>query len=411
MLIKEPDEHRLPVISQLKQPKVEITCSSKRFEFCTPTEIKQKLPRFQRSTILKQLKNLQPNNIKDATVLKCINEYYMKHIPKGEYDLANKTWSSNELIELTKYCSALQASQGTDGYIPFGVLSLILNFGRNGDSLKRKWKEGNDCYKGKNPPLDVFVRLIPTVVDWALKEVKGKKVKIEQIIEYPTKIPKRQKRSEKLIKIANQVKSRCSSSSPTLPYGGILHGPTMNVVPSPKKVMTIERAHNIIQAAANQIMERVIQNVGVRTQIYSNLQSSPTMVKKEGTAIQKPLQVQPKIKPIKKHHALTTSPKLSPKRDNLASPKSEYLASPKPASVSSPKSEEAFKRKRVPDWSVDDVCDFLRSIGLQEYISQFQKEKIDGEVLLDLKLEDWKQYLQIPLGHQKKIQQCYKYYL
>lgn len=53
------------------------------------------------------------------------------------------------------------------------------------------------------------------------------------------------------------------------------------------------------------------------------------------------------------------------------------------------------QRKTVRQWSVDDVCGWLSSLGLSKYCSNFKGNDIDGEELLELDKEILERELKI----------------
>lgn len=55
----------------------------------------------------------------------------------------------------------------------------------------------------------------------------------------------------------------------------------------------------------------------------------------------------------------------------------------------------------MKDWSTDDVCQWLREIGLGEYCEQFIYNDIVGEHLADLSKDDLRELGVKKLGHQK----------
>ncbi|ESP02890.1 hypothetical protein LOTGIDRAFT_156843 [Lottia gigantea] len=58
----------------------------------------------------------------------------------------------------------------------------------------------------------------------------------------------------------------------------------------------------------------------------------------------------------------------------------------------------------ILSWSVDDVCDWISSLGLEDYKDMFKAQAIDGAELLALNTNDLQSALGIaPLGHRNKI--------
>lgn len=58
----------------------------------------------------------------------------------------------------------------------------------------------------------------------------------------------------------------------------------------------------------------------------------------------------------------------------------------------------------VEDWSVGDVCDWLQAQGFARYVASFARENIDGDVLLELTLEELKDELGVTsLGDRKRL--------
>lgn len=45
------------------------------------------------------------------------------------------------------------------------------------------------------------------------------------------------------------------------------------------------------------------------------------------------------------------------------------------------------RHRTVREWSVDDVCDWLSSLGLSKYSTNFKQHDIDGIELLELEKE------------------------
>lgn len=62
---------------------------------------------------------------------------------------------------------------------------------------------------------------------------------------------------------------------------------------------------------------------------------------------------------------------------------------------------EAGMTRPVKDWSTDDVCRWLREIGLGEHCEQFVDNDIVGEHLPDLSKDDLRELGVKKLGHQK----------
>eukprot|EP00434_Breviolum_minutum_P009655 symbB.v1.2.008503.t1/scaffold527.1/size293072/1 len=54
-------------------------------------------------------------------------------------------------------------------------------------------------------------------------------------------------------------------------------------------------------------------------------------------------------------------------------------------------------------WSVKDVADWLRGCGFESLTNLFEKEGVDGEVLLSLTLDELKEEFQMKLGERKKL--------
>lgn len=57
----------------------------------------------------------------------------------------------------------------------------------------------------------------------------------------------------------------------------------------------------------------------------------------------------------------------------------------------------------MSDWAVDDVCQWLKSFGLEEYVEAFSENEITGEHLVDLTKDDLKELGVKKLGHQKTL--------
>ena len=60
-----------------------------------------------------------------------------------------------------------------------------------------------------------------------------------------------------------------------------------------------------------------------------------------------------------------------------------------------------YKGKAVVEWDIDDVCLWLKDIGLGEHADMFEENEIIGEHLLDFGKEDLKELGVRKLGHQK----------
>ena len=57
----------------------------------------------------------------------------------------------------------------------------------------------------------------------------------------------------------------------------------------------------------------------------------------------------------------------------------------------------------LSDWSTDDVCEWLKDIGLGEHVESFTDNEMMGEHLVDITKEDLKELGVKKLGHQKTI--------
>ena len=57
---------------------------------------------------------------------------------------------------------------------------------------------------------------------------------------------------------------------------------------------------------------------------------------------------------------------------------------------------------RVPEWSVDEVVEWVRRIGFAEYVSVFEECGVDGDILLLLKDKDIKEDLGMTNGILRK---------
>ena len=55
----------------------------------------------------------------------------------------------------------------------------------------------------------------------------------------------------------------------------------------------------------------------------------------------------------------------------------------------------------MAEWDIQDVCQWLRDIGLGEHVSMFEENEIVGEHLLDFGKDDLKELGVKKLGHQK----------
>ena len=66
-----------------------------------------------------------------------------------------------------------------------------------------------------------------------------------------------------------------------------------------------------------------------------------------------------------------------------------------------PQQESGYKSKPVVEWDVEDVCQWLRDIGLGEHASMFEENEIIGEHLPDFGKDDLKELGVKKLGHQK----------
>ena len=66
-------------------------------------------------------------------------------------------------------------------------------------------------------------------------------------------------------------------------------------------------------------------------------------------------------------------------------------------------SRSAYAEKDVDEWTVDDVGDWLKWIQLDKYVTIFAQNEINGELLLDINLDDL-DYMNVTiLGHRKLI--------
>ncbi len=65
--------------------------------------------------------------------------------------------------------------------------------------------------------------------------------------------------------------------------------------------------------------------------------------------------------------------------------------------------EAAFRKKEVHSWTVQDVKQWLQSVQLIQYVSQFEENEINGPILLEISLEDL-DYMGVKiLGHRKVL--------
>ena len=62
-----------------------------------------------------------------------------------------------------------------------------------------------------------------------------------------------------------------------------------------------------------------------------------------------------------------------------------------------------YSSKPVEEWEVEDVCEWLKEIGLGEYAESFEENEIVGEILKDLSKDDLKDLGIKKIGHQKKL--------
>ena len=62
-----------------------------------------------------------------------------------------------------------------------------------------------------------------------------------------------------------------------------------------------------------------------------------------------------------------------------------------------------FRGQSPTEWSVEDVCRWLRDIELEQYKDTFVKNQIDGRTLLDINRSDLQAIGVVSIGHQKKI--------
>ena len=55
----------------------------------------------------------------------------------------------------------------------------------------------------------------------------------------------------------------------------------------------------------------------------------------------------------------------------------------------------------MAEWDIQDVCQWLKDIGLGEHVSMFEENEIVGEHLLDFGKDDLKELGVKKVGHQK----------
>ena len=63
--------------------------------------------------------------------------------------------------------------------------------------------------------------------------------------------------------------------------------------------------------------------------------------------------------------------------------------------------QSGYKGKAVAEWDIQDVCQWLKDIGLGEHASMFEENEIIGEHLLDFGKDDLRELGVKKLGHQK----------
>jgi len=66
-------------------------------------------------------------------------------------------------------------------------------------------------------------------------------------------------------------------------------------------------------------------------------------------------------------------------------------------------SQEESKKKGVQEWSVEQVCEWLKRIGMEEYEGVFRSNKIDGYSLLELTQDLLKDMEITAVGHRVRI--------
>ena len=63
----------------------------------------------------------------------------------------------------------------------------------------------------------------------------------------------------------------------------------------------------------------------------------------------------------------------------------------------------SFKVKAVELWDVEDVCDWLKEIGLEKHLETFRENEIAGEHLVDMTKDDLKELGVKQFGHRVAI--------
>ena len=83
--------------------------------------------------------------------------------------------------------------------------------------------------------------------------------------------------------------------------------------------------------------------------------------------------------------------------------KPERLAMSSTAPVQKTTARASFDQKTVGQWTCDDVTEWLQAISMDAHAEQFNKNEINGQVLLEVGLDDL-DYMQITkLGHRKLL--------
>jgi hypothetical protein len=70
-----------------------------------------------------------------------------------------------------------------------------------------------------------------------------------------------------------------------------------------------------------------------------------------------------------------------------------------PAVVSKATEQQGSMSKPLVEWTVNDVCDWLRSMSMDEYVQTFHDNQIQGVHLTEMTKEDFKELGVLPMGH------------
>lgn len=83
-----------------------------------------------------------------------------------------------------------------------------------------------------------------------------------------------------------------------------------------------------------------------------------------------------------------------PPKDSMKTDGQKY-----PAVVSKATEQQGSMSKPLVEWTVNDVCDWLRSMSMDEYVQTFHDNQIQGVHLTEMTKEDFKELGVLPMGH------------